>query len=90
MNTYHFKVVARVREDLSEGQRAFIEKEMALWQEKFKLEREGEAYYKAGEVRGLDDFGAVTVFYCKLKKRKEYFKALEYHDLWEGEKQVAV
>lgn len=55
MNTYHFKVVAQVREDLPEKQKAFIEKEIALWQEKLRLYRQGETYYKAGEIKGLED-----------------------------------
>ena len=60
MSAYHFKVVAQVREDLSEGQRAFIEKEMALWQEKLQLEREGQIYYKARDWMILEQLQYFT------------------------------
>ena len=40
---------------MPEKQKAFIEKEIALWQEKLRLYRQGETYYKAGEIKGLDD-----------------------------------
>lgn len=91
MNEYNFKVVAQLKNDLTEAQRNDAVSKIEELQRKFKIVKIDEnTYCKAGEVNGSDDFGAVTFFFCKLKRIKEYFGKLEYYDLPEGDISVAV
>ena len=91
MAEHNFKVVAVLRDDLTPAQRLTAERQLCTLQRKFQIEKiDDETYCKGGPVTDNDDFGPVTFFYCKLKRIKEYFCKLEYYDLWEGEKSVAV
>lgn len=91
MNYYNFKVVAELKSNLSEEeQKAALEKIEHL-QEVFEIAKlEDGTYCKAGTVKNYDDFGAVTFFFCVLKKEKECFSKLVYYDFTEGEEYVAV
>lgn len=91
MSNYNFKVVAELRSDLTDAQYEKAIKEIENLQNKFNIIKVDRiTYCKAGEIKGHDDFGAVTFFFCKLKRIKEYFSRLEYYDLWEGDKRIAV
>lgn len=91
MNEYNFKVVAELRNDLTDEQRKNAVSKIEELQRKFKIVKIDDATYcKAGAINGHDDFGAVTFFFCKLKRIKEYFGKLEYYDLPEGDISVAV
>ncbi|MDO4765951.1 MAG: hypothetical protein Q4A29_07815 [Eubacteriales bacterium] len=90
MTDRNFKVIAQVREDLDDDQKFYIKEEMKNLQQKFNIENDGKEYYKAGEIKGYEDFGAVAVFYCLLEPYKEYFARLEYYDVEEGEKKIAI
>lgn len=91
MTDYNFKVVAVLRDDLTSAQRDLAVKKINELQSKFHIMKiDDETYCKSGVIKGNDDFGAVTFFFCTLKRIKEYFSKLEYYDLWEGEKCVAV
>lgn len=91
MSDYNFKVVAELKSDLTDVQRENALKQIEAWQRKFQiLKIDHETYCKAGLIKEHDDFGAVTFFFCKLKRMKECFSKLEYYDLWEGDKRVAV
>jgi len=91
MGDYNFKVVAELRSDLTNVQRETALKKIEELQNKFEIIKiDNETYCKAGQIKEHDDFGAVTFFFCKLKRMKEYFSKLEYHDLWEGDKHVAI
>lgn len=90
MKDRNFKVIVQIREDLNEEQKGFIKGEIENLQKTFNIENDGKEYYKAGEVKGYEDFGAVAVFYCLLEGCKEYLARLEYYDAEEGEKRIAV
>ena len=91
MNNYNFKVVAELRNDLTEVQRESIIKEINELQDKFKIIKSDDCTYcKSGKIKEHDDFGAVSFFFFALEDIKEYFKRLEYYDLWEGDKRIAV
>lgn len=91
MAEHNFKVVAVLRDDLTPAQRLTAERQLCALQRKSKSRRSTmRLIARAGPVTDNDDFGPVTFFYCKLKRMKEYFCKLEYYDLWEGEKSVAV
>lgn len=88
---YSFKVVAKLRNDLTEIQRNTILRKMEALQEKLHIIKiDSETFCKAGNIKEQEDFGAVTVFFCKLKRMKMYFDKLEYHDLYKGEIRVEV
>ncbi len=91
MSNYNFKVVAELRSDLTDAQREKAIKEIEILQNKFNIIKINDnTYCKAGEIKEHNDFGAVAFFFSKLKRMKEYFSKLEYHDLWEGDKRIAV
>lgn len=91
MNNYNFKVVAELKPDLTDVQREIATKKINELQRKFGIIKiDGNTYCKSGIIHEQDDFGAVTFFFCKLKRMKEYFSKLEYHDLCEGDKKIAV
>lgn len=91
MENYNYKVVAELREDLSEEERERALKLIEKWQKKFEVAKiDDTTYCKAGTVTGLDDFGPVTFFYSMMKRFKQYFSKLEYYDFDTEEKFVAV
>jgi len=91
MDKYNFKVVAELRSDLTENQRLEVSSKIGELQRRLKIVNiDNETYCKAPPIKDYDDFGAVTFFFSALKDLKEYFKRLEYYDLWEGDKRIEV
>lgn len=81
----NYTVSAKLRQDLTPEQRAAAIAKIEDLQRKFSIIRiDEETYCKAGSHEQQSDFGAVTFFFCVLKRMKEVFEKLEYHDLLEG------
>lgn len=91
MRQYNYKVIAQLRDDLSEQQYQAASSEIQMYQEKFGIIKiDYQTYCKAEGTENGSDFGAVTFFYVALEDMKEIFKKLEYYDLEEKSKRVAV
>lgn len=91
MDSYNYKVVAKLRSDLSENERAAVLNEMEDLQSRLRIVKlDGDTYCKAQPIHGCDDFGAVAFFFSALKDMEKYFSQLEYYDLWGKRKRVAV
>lgn len=91
MENYNYKVVAKLKSNLSEENRKIVTGKIEDLQKRLRLIKADEiTYHKAAPIQGYDDFGAVTIFYCALEDMKEYFETLEYYNLWEDRKRVAV
>ena len=90
---YNFKVVAKLKPDLDACDRSKAEKVINDSMIKLKIVRDsdGITYHKQYPIRGFDDFGAVAFFYVTLEdKAKQYLQQLEYYELKENYKDVAV
>lgn len=91
MENYHYKVVAELRSDLSENERKSTLNAIKELQKKLRIINiDSVTYCKEQPIKGYDDFGAVAFFFSALKDMKAYFSHLEYYDLWENRKRVAV
>lgn len=91
MDEYNFKVIAKLRDDLTEEQRRFALSYIEKFQKKLKIQKlDEQTYCKELPIKGLSDFGGVTLFYSTLEDIKEYFSRLEYYDIPEGDSHVAV
>lgn len=91
MAYYNFKVVAELRNDLTVNEKGVAMDKIDELQHKLKIVKVDETTYCKGQpIKDYDDFGAVAFFFSALKDMKEYFVKLEYYDLWEGNKRVAV
>lgn len=91
MENYNYKVIAELREDLTDEERTEAQAYIAKWQGKFELELvDGNTYRKAGVIKGHSDFGSVTFFFFKMEEIGRRFSKLEYYDLYEEEMIVAV
>lgn len=88
---YNYKVVAKLKDDLTEEEKKAVTDRIEDLQKRLKIIKIDEVTYrKRGPIQEYDDFGAVTIFYCALEDMKEYFTMLEYYNLWEDRKRVAV
>lgn len=86
-----FKVIAKLREDLTESERESALKAIRDLQDRLRIiSIDQVTYYKAQPIHDYDDFGAVTLFFSALKDMQKFFSKLEYYDLWEENKRVAV
>lgn len=91
MDNYHYKVVAELRTDLPERERCHAVNTIQTLQKKLRIVNVDKVTYcKAQPIHGRDDFGAVAFFFSALKDMKDCFSHLEYYDLWEDRKRVAV
>lgn len=91
MENYNYKVVAKLRNDLSEEDKKIVMNKIEDLQRRLKIIKiDEETYRKKEPIQGYDDFGAVTIFYCALEDMKEYFESLVYYNLWEDRVRVAV
>lgn len=91
MQIYNFKVVAKLREDLTAVEKIAALNEIEDLQDRLNIINiDSVTYCKAQPIRDYDDFGAVTLFFSALKDMRKFFSKLEYYDLWEGNKRVAV
>lgn len=91
MENYNYKVVAELREDLSEEERERALTEIEERQRKFKIVKiDGNTFCKAGAITGESDFGSVSFFFFSLEEIKAFFSKLEFYDIGEGEKRIAV
>lgn len=88
---YNYKVVAEIKNGLSEEEKAFIIDKINELMEKTGVENIGNnTYCKRLPVSEYNDFGPVCFFSIELEKYKAYFSKLEYYDLVEGERDIAV
>lgn len=88
---YNYKVVAKIKDDLSEKDRAFIVGKIKELMEKTGVENIGDdTFCKKPPVSEHNDFGPVCFFSIELEKYKTYFSKLEYYDMAEGERDIAV
>ena len=91
MEGYNYKVVAELRPDLPEDERRSTVRTIKDLQKKLHIVSiDDRTYCKAQPISGHDDFGAVAFFFSALKDMKGCFSRLEYYDLWEDRKRVAV
>lgn len=91
MHDYNYKVIAVLKSDLPEDERISVVNEIKDLQRRLKIVNiDNVTYCKAQPINGYDDFGAVAFFFSALKDMKSYFSHLEYYDLWEDRKRVAV
>lgn len=91
MENYNFKVIAELRKDLTENERISVLNEIENLRHRLKIiSVDSITYYKEQPIHDYDDFGAVALFFSALKEIQGYFSRLEYYDLWEGNKRVAV
>ncbi len=91
MNDYNYKVIAKLREDLSYNERQFIGEKIESLKQKMNIVKMGnDTYCKAQPIVNYDDFGPVGFFFVELGEFKEYFSKLEYYNMWRGEVDVAV
>ncbi len=92
MEKYNFKVIAELRDDLSEEERAFAEDKIKSYQNQFKIvNTDGSTYLKRQPITGNnDDYGAVIFFYFALEDMKNYFERLAWYDIRGGRERVAV
>lgn len=91
MANYNFKVVAELRKDLTVSEKDVAMDKIDELQRKLKIVKVDETTYcKVQPIKDYDDFGAVAFFFSALKDMKGLFIKLEYYDLWEGDKSVAV
>lgn len=90
-NKYNYKVVAELREDLSPQEREKAQSEIKKRQMKFKIAKlDGSTYCKDGVITDENDFGSVSFFFFSLEEIKMFFSKLEFYDIGEGEKRIAV
>lgn len=91
MEPYNYKVVAELRSDLPESERENAVSAIQGLQKKLRIINvDTVTYCKEQPIKGYDDFGAVAFFFSALKDMKNCFSRLEYYDLWEDRKRVAV
>lgn len=79
-------VTIKLREELSEIDRQFIEQEIEKMMHKYRIERDGDFYYKI-QNRPFEDFHSVIQFYISVSHNKEwkkYIKGLGYVSHLEG------
>lgn len=89
---YNYKVVAKLKDDLSEEKKNAAMSRIDDLQRRLKIIKIDEVTYrKQGPIQQYDDFGAVTIFFIALEEDlKECFESLVYYNLWEDRKRVAV
>ncbi len=86
-----FKVIAELRNDLTEEQRENAIEKIKRVETAFKIANINKnTYCKDTPEETYSDCGAVLFFYFTLRDMKEYFSKLEYYDLWDGESSIAV
>lgn len=91
MNDYNFKVIAELKNDLSKKDRIFAEDQFNKLQRKWKIKKLDDiTYVKDGNIKDIDDIGAVSFFFLDLKDIKKYFSILRYNDLWYGQDEIAI
>ena len=91
MNDYNYKVIAKLREDLSANVRQFIGEKIESLKQKMNIVKVGDDMYcKAQPIVNYNDFGPVGFFFVELGEFKEYFSKLEYYNMWRGEVDIAV
>ena len=91
MENYNFKVVAELRDDLTENEKGVALDKIGILQQKLKIVKVNETTYcKVQPIKDYDDFGAVAFFFSALKDMKVCFSKLKYYDLWAGNKRAAV
>lgn len=88
---YNYKVIAELRDDLSEEEKQFIDEKMSALMDKMGIiEIEDHTFCKKPPIEEFDDFGPVGFFYVEIRYLKKYFSKLEYYNLWRGETDIAV
>lgn len=88
---YNYKVIAKIKNDLPEEDREFIIGKMNELMEKTGVENIGDdTFCKKPPVAEHNDFAPVCFFSIELEKYKAYFSKLEYYDIAEGERDIAV
>lgn len=91
MEKYNYKVIAELRNDLSENEKKFINEKIEELTKKMGIIDIGDnTFCKKPPIMEYNDFGPVCFFSIELEKYKEYFSKLEYYNMWKGEKDIAV
>lgn len=79
---YNYKIVYKLKENLTESKKEFIEKKIKTCISKFNLEKHSDgAIYKKSGFKENEDFGGVTFTYALLKEDVACFEKLEWHDM---------
>lgn len=80
---YNYKLVYKLKDNLVESKKEFIEKKIENCILKFNLEKHKDgALYKKTGFKGNEDFGGVTFTYALLKENVDCFEKLEWHDMY--------
>lgn len=80
---YNYKIVYKLKSNLEEPKKKFIEKKIEACISKFNLEKHSDgAIYKKAGFKGNEDFGGVTFTYSLLKEDVNCFEKLEWHDMY--------
>lgn len=80
---YNYKIVYKLKDNLAESKKEFIEKKIETCISKFNLEKHNDgAIYKKSGFKGNEDFGGVTFTYSLLKDDVDCFEKLEWHDMY--------
>ena len=91
MNDYNYKVIAKLREDLSANARQLTGENIESLKQTMNIAKVGDDMYcKAQPIVNYNDFGPVGFFFVELGEFKEYFSKLEYYNMWRGEVDIAV
>lgn len=86
---YDFKIIAKLRKDLSNKEKEKILKEIKRLKNILGVYQVNDSMYI--RIRQNDeDLGAACLFYLELKDEKQYFSKLEYYDYIDGETEIAV
>lgn len=82
---YNFKVIAVLRNDLSDCEKEKAELRINDLSRRLRLvQLEEGGYIKIPPNKGIDDFGAVYGFYHELEKNKQWFSKLVYYNYFQG------
>ena len=79
---YNYKIVYKLKDNLGESKKEFIEKKIKTCISKFNLDKHSDgAIYKKAGFKENEDFGGVTFTYALLKENVDCFEKLEWHDI---------
>ena len=86
---YDFKIIAKLRKDLSNKEKEKILKEIKRLKNILGVYQVNDSMYIRIRKNNRD-LGAACLFYLELKDEKQYFSKLEYYDYIYGETEIAV
>lgn len=86
---YGFKIVARIKNNLSEEDKAYVENRIEHFKNLLDITKINDETYIRPRKNNRD-LGSACLFYVQLKKEKNFFGRLEYYDYINDEMEIAV